>query len=142
MSDPETTTHQHMTDALDGYEAKLRTVLEHFSDSDVTLAEAKLIALVADAPRNLVGLAAARGVSKQAVQVQIKSLAERGLVTMSADKSDARIRLVSLTEAGQSVNDAFNRAHAEVEALIEAKLGPQRLKNFRNMLGQVVAATR
>ena len=65
---------------------------------------------------------------------------ERGFVNVAPDPSDARVRLVSLSPLGRQSVDAFRTAQSDVQARVQAKLGTERLKNFRNILGQIVGS--
>lgn len=61
-------------------------------------------------PRRMTELAEEHGVQLPTMTVQINRLEEPGLVTRSADPSDARVRTVGLTEEGRARLAAVRRA--------------------------------
>jgi DNA-binding MarR family transcriptional regulator len=136
----ETTLLNEMNAAILAYEAGLRKHLLVAGIDNITMNELMLLEHVSDSPKSMVQIAALRTVSKQAVQSQTQSLIKRGFVNVAPDPSDARVRLVSLSPLGRQSVDAFRTAQSDVQARVQAKLGTERLKNFRNILGQIVGS--
>ncbi len=73
----------------------------------------------------LTDLAAAAGMSKQAMGDLVDQSEAWGLVRREADPRDARARLVRFTDAGRAWLDAFRRAVAQAEAEFRADVGPE-----------------
>ncbi|PTX57475.1 MarR family protein [Litoreibacter ponti] len=107
--------------------------------TDASLVDAQVLHQARETP-SLGAIARTRGVTKQAVQGHVQSLLRRGYVTLSADPNDARAKRVELTPAGEGVVRALAEVSAELATAVEGKLGVERLKNMRNMLGQTRAA--
>jgi DNA-binding MarR family transcriptional regulator len=79
-------------------------------------------------------LAARLGVSQQAASKSIADLEQRGYVARAADPADARVRLVTLTPRGVVAVSAARRHRAELDAELDAALGPQRVEAARRLL--------
>lgn len=127
--------------AFKAYEAAMFEQVAQLGFEDITVADSDVLVQIGEAGASMVQIASARGVSKQAIQGQVKSLALRGYVAVKPDPDDARARRVVHTQKGRELVAAFVDVKLKLHADVEAKLGTERTKNLRNMLAQVVGAT-
>lgn len=65
-------------------------------------------------------------------------MAEKKLVTRAADDSDARRRLIALTDLGRSKQEQFRRGFAEAEALIAKDFNPEEKAHLCALLERVI----
>ena len=89
-----------------------------------------------------VELAAAAGMSKQAMNYLLGQLEQLGYVTRAVDPDDVRSRRVYATERGMSTVTTIRAAVTEVERDWEARLGSEdwhELKRILTRLNQVIA---
>ncbi|GAA1104279.1 MarR family winged helix-turn-helix transcriptional regulator [Nocardiopsis composta] len=77
------------------------------------------------------------GVTKQAAGQMIDELERKGYVRRGPHPTDARARLVVLTEKGWACTRAAEEAAAEALAEWRAELGGRRLAELRRSLGEV-----
>lgn len=64
-------------------------------------------------------------------------MVEKGLVTRSVSGSDARRRLITLTDKGRDQQALFQRGLQEAEAMMIRGLTPQEVQNFRSLLDRI-----
>ncbi len=126
--------------AFKAYEAAMFEAVAQLGFDDVTVADSDVLVQIGRDGVSMVQIASARGVSKQSIQGQVKSLVARGYVEVKRDPKDARARCVIHTEKGRKLVAALSEVKLKLHAQVEAKLGPERAKNLRNMLVQVVGA--
>jgi DNA-binding MarR family transcriptional regulator len=77
------------------------------------------------------GIAAALGVTSQAVSHSVAGLERLGYVARQRAESDGRRRLVALTASGAAVVEAGRRARAELSGEIARALGEDRARTGR-----------
>ncbi len=65
-------------------------------------------------------------------------LAEKGLVERTVSGSDARCRLITLTEKGRARQNLLRRSFQEVEELMVRDLSPEEREQFREMLERII----
>lgn len=82
-------------------------------------------------------VAAHLGVTKQAASQLVEELVGKGYVERRADPSDARVRLVVLTERGWACTRAADEAAAEAVDAWRAVLGDARVRALRDDLARV-----
>ena len=70
-------------------------------------------------------IAAATGLTKQAVQQQIDLLVEDGIVERQADKQDKRRKSVVFTKKGHAALAEGNEVKKAIEAEVAERLGPK-----------------
>jgi DNA-binding MarR family transcriptional regulator len=102
--------------------------------------QAKLLCVLAFAPRGMGELARAFGVEKAALTGLVDRAEQRGLVTREPVPGDRRALNVALTETGRRKGKRF---HAEVTAELEQLVAPLAARDrdeFVRLLGEVVAA--
>lgn len=92
-------------------------------DSELTLAQYRLLLLMREGPRRAVELAARTMVKKPSITPQIQQLEDRGLIRRDADPTDGRSSRLSLTEAGCQLMSRFEEQLAES---VGALVGPDR----------------
>src|ERR1700761_4200864 len=81
----------------------------------VSRTEVGVLRKLSSAPRRITELAAEERVTQPAITLLVNRLQERGWVERTADESDRRAVLVSLTPDGEAV---FERLRAEYRALL------------------------
>ncbi|MGP4029294.1 MarR family winged helix-turn-helix transcriptional regulator [Actinomadura sp. 3N407] len=83
---------------------------------DITLAQGRLLQRVDDGGSRLSELAEAAQVTKQTAGYLVDQLERAGYVERTPDPTDARARLVRLTDRARSLKPIGDAAVAEVEA--------------------------
>lgn len=93
-------------------------------------------------PQTVPGIARARGLSRQNIQVLVNRLIARGLVTLGQNPAHMRSALVHLTADGQELQAAASRhemqsAEALLPYITESRLVPaaELLRQLRHLLG-------
>jgi len=80
--------------------------------------------------------------SQPALSRMVDRLADRGLICREADPADGRGVLVSLTDAGRSLQTAIGRRHArDVARAMTAELSPAELRQLEEMCLRLAVAT-
>ena len=82
-------------------------------------------------------IAAALGISKQAVQQLIDELEAEGVVSRVPNPDDARGKLVVLTTRGAEAIRAGNRVKQRIEQSYRARLGEARFNGFMDVLDKL-----
>lgn len=77
------------------------------------------------------------GVSKQAVSQQIAQLEAAGYVAVTADPSDARARVVTLTERGAAAQQTVHHLFVQIEADWARRIGSDELEGLRRALTEL-----
>lgn len=85
----------------------------------------------------LTTLAAASGVSKQAVSEAVADLETRGYVERVPDPEDRRAKIIRPTERGRAAQAVAERHFAEVEAAWAERFGAENVEALRTLLEQV-----
>lgn len=126
--------------AFRAYEAAMfhRVAAEGFAD--IGLADSDILVHVGPDGTTMAAIARARGVSKQAVQGQVRGLARRGYLAIGPDPGDARARRVVHTARGRDLVGALAAAKRALHSEVGDALGPEGLERLRAALGAVVDA--
>jgi DNA-binding MarR family transcriptional regulator len=82
-------------------------------------------------------LAARVGMTKQALGEFVATLQDAGLVEVTVDQRDRRVRLIRPTPAGQELQRVIESAIAEIERRWAAEVGPERWATFRAVLAEI-----
>lgn len=85
-----------------------------------------------------VDLAARASMTKQSMAYLVNSLETAGLVRLSPDPTDARARLVRLTDRGKEASDALTSSSLKVEARLSRAIGESEVECLRSLLGQLL----
>ncbi|MET0684489.1 MAG: helix-turn-helix domain-containing protein [Solirubrobacteraceae bacterium] len=93
---------------------------------DVRYAHGFLFQVLVPGPRTVGDVAAALGISSQAVSKAVAELEALGYVERRADPADARRRLLALTARGQDAVQAGRDARAALGEELAAAIGPER----------------
>ena len=93
-----------------------------------------------DAAVRVSDLAAAAGVTRQAITQLATELAAMGVVEVRVDETDRRARTVSYTEYGRSGYHLAMQAFSGIEVDLAASLGERRLAGLKRALHDVAAA--
>ena len=99
----------------------------------------RLLSLTPLAGMRLTDLAARVGMTKQALGEFVAALQEAGLVEVTVDERDRRVRLVRPTPAGQELQRVIESAIGGIERRWAAEVGPERWATFREVLRQIGA---
>ena len=99
--------------------------------------QVRLLSLTPAAGMRVTDLAARVGMTKQALGEFVATLQEAGLVEVTVDQRDRRVRLVRPTAAGRRLQGQVESAIAEMERRWEEEAGPERWATFREVLAQI-----
>ncbi|GAA2099260.1 hypothetical protein GCM10009841_13060 [Microlunatus panaciterrae] len=101
---------------------------------DLPLSQARVFQRIAPAGSRLGELAQAAQVSKQTVGSIVDQLERAGYVNRIPDPTDARARLVVVTDLGRALVKLSVPVVREIESAWEAHLGPARTRELRQAL--------
>ncbi|MFC4946191.1 MarR family winged helix-turn-helix transcriptional regulator [Pseudonocardia sp. GCM10023141] len=101
---------------------------------DITRAQARVFQRIGASGSRLTELADAAQVTKQTAGFLVDQLERAGYVERTPDPTDARARLVRLTERGASTIPVGEKVLADVEAEWRAHLGSRRMAQLRDTL--------
>lgn len=104
---------------------------------DITLAQARVAARIADEGSRLTDLAAAAQVTKQTAGVMVDQLERAGYVERVPDPSDARAKLVRFAPRGREVLAAARVVEDEVREEWERHLGAERMAELGASLAKL-----
>lgn len=108
---------------------------------DVPLSQARVFQRIRPGGSRMSELAEAAQVSKQTLTSIVDQLERRGYVQRAADPSDARARLVTVTDKGRELVELTVPVVAQVEAAWEAHLGRARTRQLREILADLREVT-
>ena len=97
----------------------------------------RLLSFLPPEGQRLSRMAAASGLTKQALAQTLAPLQAGGYVDVVPDPSDRRARIVRLTDRGRSVNAAVRVRLAEVEQEWADRVGPERWAGARAVLTEL-----
>jgi DNA-binding MarR family transcriptional regulator len=101
---------------------------------EISLAQGRLLARVAEGGSRLTVLAEAAQVTKQTAGYLVDQLEAAGYAERTEDPTDARARLVVLSERGRQVQRAARRIERQIEREWTAHLGESRMRDLRSAL--------
>lgn len=119
------------------YRALENRVFQAFAEAgygDVTPAQARVFQRIGQGGTRLTELAEAAQVTKQTAGFLVDQLERAGYVERTPDPSDARARLVRITERGAAAIPIGAKAIAEIEAEWAAHIGTRRMAQLRDAL--------
>lgn len=102
--------------------------------ADVTLAQARVFARIAEGGSRVTELADAAQVTKQTAGYLVDQLERLGYVERAPDPHDARARLVRPSARGERAREAAREMERRIEAEWEAHLGKRRMAALREAL--------
>ena len=102
--------------------------------TDITRAQGKLLQRVDEDGSRLTELAEAAQVTKQTAGYLVDQLERAGYLERGPDPTDARARLVHLTDKARQIRPVADRAVAAVEERWAAHLGRRRMDQLRDTL--------
>ena len=106
---------------------------------DLTPVQAKLLCIVAEAPRGMAELAQCFGVEKAALTGLVDRVERRGLAKRTPVPGDRRALNVTLTDTGRQAATAFHGdVTIELERLL-APLAPHDREQFRTAMAAIIA---
>lgn len=94
-----------------------------------------------DGAGRLSDLAAAAGVTRQAIAQIVGDLAVKGIVEVTPDPADRRARIVQYTRAGRLGHIKAREAFISIERDLLAGLGPRRLSSVKTGLAAITQAS-
>ena len=97
----------------------------------------RLLSLTPAGGMRVTDLAARVGMTKQALGEFVATLQDAGLVEVTVDQRDRRVRLVRPTPAGQELQRVIESAIAGIERRWAAEVGPERWATFREVLAEI-----
>jgi len=97
----------------------------------------RLLSLTPADGMRVTDLAARVGMTKQALGEFVATLQDAGLVEVTVDQRDRRVRLVRPTPAGQELQRVIESAIAGIEQRWAAEVGPERWAIFREVLAEI-----
>jgi DNA-binding MarR family transcriptional regulator len=101
----------------------------------------RLLSLTPTDGIRLTDLATRATMTKQALGEFVATLQQVGLLEVTTDERDRRVRLARPTAAGRDIQKAIQESFAEIEQRLRAEVGPQRWDTFREVLAEVGAIT-
>ncbi|WP_350274282.1 MarR family transcriptional regulator [Kribbella sp. HUAS MG21] len=90
-----------------------------------------------DGPTTISRLAERLEITKQGASQIVDDMERRGYVERRPDPSDARARLLQLTDRGQAALSAARRFHHAYERRLRARLGDEAVDIFREVLTEM-----
>ena len=121
------------------YRAMENAVMEAAAEQGypITLAQARVFQRINPDGSRLGELAQAAQLSKQAVTHLVEQLVLAGYVERTADPSDARARLVTITDRGMEMVRLSTEVVERTEAAWEAHLGASATRQLRRTLAKL-----
>lgn len=101
---------------------------------DLSQADSDVLVHVGPRGTAMAAVARARGVTKQAVQGQVRGLVERGYLELRPDPDDARARRLVHTERGLALMRALADVERALHAEVAADLGEGGMERLRRAL--------
>ena len=118
-------------------EMKVMDAIGEAGHDDLTLAQARVCARIAPRGSRLTDLAEQAQITKQSAGALVDQLERNGYVARIVDPSDARARLITFTEKGQSLVARARGAEQRVEGEFEQLLGASRMRELRESLSDL-----
>jgi len=116
----------------------IQTGLARRGFSDVRPAHGFAFVRIAGGDATTADVADHLGITKQAASQLVEQLVGRGYVTRRPDPTDARARLLILTDRGRACTAAAEAAAAETVAGWRAQLDPAQFDTLRDVLRAIV----
>lgn len=115
-------------------------VIASFAELDLRPAQYSVLVLLGSAPGlKQSDVAAALGIQRANFVVLFDGLERRGLARRNSAPNDRRSYALYLTEAGEQVLARANELESQMEARIDAKLGPGGREHLLMLLGRLAA---
>ena len=94
-----------------------------------------------DGPTTITGLAERLEITKQGASQIVDDMERRGYVERRPDPTDARARLLHLTERGKGALAAARKFHQTYERRLRRKLGDEPVDTLRDVLTEMAGET-
>lgn len=104
---------------------------------DITLAQARVAARIAEDGIRLTDLAEQAQVTKQSAGSMVDTLERAGYLERVPDPADARARLIRLAARGRAVQKEARKAERAIEQEWERHLGKEDLATLRELLARL-----
>lgn len=99
-----------------------------------------LVGLRSEGDLSVTRLAGALSLDRTTLTRNLSVLEKRGLISMTEDLDDARVRMVSITPAGEDVLAGALARWAGIQDFVEARFGKERLRALYAELGALADA--
>ncbi|WP_299613147.1 MarR family winged helix-turn-helix transcriptional regulator [uncultured Tateyamaria sp.] len=119
------------------FEAAMFDRVARLGFDDITVTDSDVLVQIGPLGQSMVQIASGRGVSKQAIQGQVRSLVQRGYVRIEPDPNDARAKRVMHTDKGRALVAALVQVKTALHAEVADLLGPDDLAQLRKMLDAI-----
>jgi DNA-binding MarR family transcriptional regulator len=123
--------------AFRAMEQRVLTALAESGFSDISVAQARIVAQIDAAGTRLTELAERAQITKQTASFLVDQVERAGYVKRVPDPSDRRARLVRLTDRGRRVTDFANSVADRVQREWSAHLGPEAMRSLRQALNRL-----
>lgn len=119
-----------------GYRHAEARIMAHVAERGfvATVAQGRIAARIDEGGSRLTQLAEAAQVTKQTAGFLVDQLERGGYVERTPDPSDARARLIRLSQKGREAQACAREMERQIEAEFEAHLGPRRMRELRRSL--------
>ncbi|MGW4804748.1 MarR family winged helix-turn-helix transcriptional regulator [Kitasatospora sp. NPDC004272] len=105
---------------------------------DLTPAQATLLCAVRNEPRQMAGLAASLGMTKNALSQLVDRTARRELVSRAGSEQDRRVVMLSVTPTGKVLAEAFYAEVTKRLPEIAGNLDPDDQRDFERVATAIV----
>ena len=112
----------------------MRTRLHEHGFNDLETAHLNVLRYPGPQGERPTELAARLGMSKQALNYQLRELERLGYVELRSDPDDQRAKRIALTARGVAIVGVIREAVAEIERTWAQQLGPKRFDELRRLL--------
>lgn len=133
----------HLIAALDGVRTYVRDAMESRATSaGVSLrgSHARVLYLIGPHGTRQTELAEGAWITKQAIGMRIREMAEQGLVSIEPDPSDRRATIVRRTAAGDELRKRVSVMIADLEAELAEIVGADDYQTFRRVADRLATA--
>ncbi len=126
--------------SYDALQIKVYSDLSARGFSDIRPAHSSVFRYIRPKGSRVSDLAEQAEITKQSMAYLASNLEDLGYVTITPDPTDARAKLVVLTQKGHEVWEALVALSAEAEAGYARWIGADRVRHLREILNDLVVA--
>lgn len=111
-------------------------IMAHLAEHgfQITVAQGRIAARIDEDGSRLTHLAESAQVTKQTAGFLVDQLEKAGYVERVPDPTDARARLIRISQRGREAQACAREMEQQLEAEFEAHLGPRRMRELRRSL--------
>ena len=126
--------------AFRAYRAAMYAQVATSGFPDITETDSDVLVWVGSKGTTITAIAAARGVSKQAVQNQVKGLIDRGYLEAVVDPDDNRARRLTRTAKGRDLASTMEGIKQSLDDAVTAQIGAENYRVLQDLLEQMERA--